>query len=35
VLSIDGGPIRADPVDVHDLRAGVVPGAGVVLFLGR
>ena len=31
VLSMDGGDVRADPADVHDLRAGVVPGAGVVL----
>jgi hypothetical protein len=31
VLSLDGGEVRADPADVHDLRAGVVPGAGVVL----
>jgi hypothetical protein len=28
---MDGGDVRADPADVHDLRAGVVPGAGVVL----
>ncbi len=31
VLSMEGGDVRADPADVHDLRAGVVPGAGVVL----
>ena len=31
VLSLGGGEVRADPADVHDLRAGVVPGAGVVL----
>src|SRR5690242_13394445 len=31
VLSMDGGGVRADPADVHDLRGGVVPGAGVVL----
>ena len=31
MLSLDGGDVRADPADVHDLRAGVVPGAGVVL----
>ena len=31
VLSLNGGEVRADPADVHDLRAGVVPGAGVVL----
>src|SRR6185437_8385642 len=31
VLSMDGGDVRADPADVHDLRAGVVPGSGVVL----
>ncbi len=31
VLSLDGGEVRADPADVHDLRAGIVPGAGVVL----
>lgn len=34
VLSMDGGDVRADPADVHDLRAGVVPGAGVVLRPG-
>jgi hypothetical protein len=31
VLSLNGGEVRADPADVHDLRAGIVPGAGVVL----
>ena len=31
VLSLGGGEVRADPADVHDLRAGVVPGAGVLL----
>jgi hypothetical protein len=31
VLSMDGGDVRADPADVHDLRRVVVPGAGVVL----
>ncbi len=31
VLSLDGGPVRGDPADVHNLRAGVVPGASVVL----
>jgi hypothetical protein len=31
VLSLDGGQVRADPANVHDLRAGVVPGAAVVL----
>ena len=32
VLSLNGGEVRDDPADVHDLRAGIVPGAGVVLW---
>ena len=31
VLSVDGARVRADAANVHDLRAGVVPGAAVVL----
>jgi FHA domain len=34
VLSLDGGQIHAEPADVYDLQAGVVPGAGVVLHTG-
>ena len=32
VLSLNGAEVRNDPADVHDLRAGIVPGAGVVLW---
>ncbi|HEY0815888.1 MAG TPA: hypothetical protein VGE11_21645, partial [Pseudonocardia sp.] len=31
LLSLDGAQVRADPADVYDLQAGVVPGAGVLL----
>jgi hypothetical protein len=35
VLALEGGPIPPGVIDgVHDLRAGVVPGAGVVLVPG-
>ena len=36
VLALEGGPIPPGLVDgVHDLRAGVVPGAGMVLVPGN